>query len=156
MAYTISVKVGGSVKRDRVLTALMARVEKSRFRAVLTAVGETDIRVKPVRLREKKPYCGSHPGPCEVNPFRGQEKKKITSYLEWEDWVAFHKMVNAVLNRLRVDADVWSNPADVRGKMWIRRGLSPRVRWDWTEEHSSYGRPVRIWNVGTPDQFVKD
>ena len=153
MAYTICVKKGGREKRDRVLSELMARVERSMFRATLTAMGEDSIRVKPVRLKVAKPYCGNHPGECQVSPFTGPTKKPNAKWLEWNDWVQFHKLINAVLNRLRVDADVWSNPADVRGKMWIRKGRFPRVRWDWTETHTSYGRPIRTWNQGTEDQF---
>lgn len=155
MAYTIQVLKGGAVKRDKVLAALTARLESSPFRATLTLEGEASIKVKPVRLRVKKPYCGNHPGECQLNPFTGKSPKKPNAtYLEWEDWVAFHKVVNSVLNRLHTQADVWSTPADVRGKMWIRKGKAARVKWDWDEDYDNYGRVVRTWNQGTPDQFI--
>jgi hypothetical protein len=147
--YTIQILRGGHSKREQVLTALATRLENSKFRATILSLGEASLGLKPVRLRTKKPYCGNHPGEC---PLGGPPKKNAT-YLEWEDWVQFHKLVNAVLNRLRVSADVWSTPLDVRGKMWIRKGKAPRIRWDWTEELNRYGRAVRVWNQGTPDQF---
>jgi hypothetical protein len=150
MAYTIQVLKGGSEKRDKVMAALATRLETSPFRATLTLEGEASIKVRPVRLRVNKPYCGNHPGECPI----GGPPKKNASYLEWEDWVAFHKLVNATLNRFHTHADVWSTPADVRGKMWIRKGTAPRIHWDWTEDMDRYGRTVRTWNQGTPDQFT--
>lgn len=155
--YTIQILRGGLTKQVAVLAALEARIAKSRFRATINLGVDSKARcclyIKPVRLRTKKPYCGNHPGECQVNPFTGPTKKPNATYLEWDDWVAFHKLVNATLNRLHTHADVWSTPADVRGKMWIRKGTLPRVRWDWTEDMDRYGRAVRTWNQGTPDQF---
>ena len=161
MAYTIQFLQGGIAKRDRVLAYLAERlVKEGRFRATLTPTtdekGRACIRVKPVRLVKAKPYCGNHPGECVVNPFLGARKKPNATYLEWDDWVAFHGLVNRVLNRFRSDANVWSTPADVRGKMWIRRGRLSRVKWDWEEKYEAVRFvPTRIWNQGTPDQFEK-
>jgi hypothetical protein len=104
-------------------------------------------------LINRKPYCGNHPGECLVNPFTGPTKKPNATYLEWDDWVKFHAFVNRVLNRFKTNANVWSTPMDVRGKMWIRKGTSPRINWDWEERLDNYGRIVRDWNQGTPDQF---
>jgi hypothetical protein len=149
---------GGQVQLDKVRNALTIRLARSRFRAEIQTGVVKDrpcIFLKPVRLRSPKPYCGNHPGPCEVIPGIQRRKPKAT-WLEWDDWVAFHKLVNAVLNRLRVKADVWSTPADVRGKMWIRRDNKPRLKWDWTETYNSVGRAVRVWNTGTDDQFEKE
>lgn len=156
MAYTIQINHGGVEKRDKVLLYLRERVIKEgTFRATFTATeqrGLPCIVVKPVRLVKAKPYCGNHPGECEVTG----RKKPNSTYLEWNDWIKFHNIINRSLNRFRVDADVWSNPQDVSGKMWIRKGIKPRVKWDW-EEKLTYGsmfrRVIRIWNQGTPDQF---
>lgn len=151
--YTIQILKGGLIKQCQVLNALEDRIAKSRFRATIRpgvdVKGNVCIYLKPVRLREGKPYCGNHPGECPI----GGPPKKTATYLEWEDWVAFHKLVNATLNRFHTHADVWSTPADVSGKMWIRKGTLPRVHWDWTEDMDRYGRTVRTWNRGTPDQF---
>jgi hypothetical protein len=131
--------------------------KEGKFRATLTRGMDMHshytIRIKPVRLVKAKLYCGNHPGPCEINPFIGPVAKKNATWLEWNDWVKFHGLVNRVLNRFRANADVWSTPTDVRGKMWIRKGTKARKRFDWTEDESQYGRVVRIWNQGTPDQF---
>lgn len=79
----------------------------------------------------------------------------MARWLEWDDWVKFHALVNATLNRVRCQADVWSTPQDVRGKMWIRRGKLTRVKWEWTETFNSIGLPIRHWNQGTIDQFAR-
>ncbi len=156
--YTIQLlKAKGSLAfASHISRALNDRLASSPFVATIrVGMGSKDrscVLLKPVRLRARKPYCGNHPGPCEV---LGARKKNAT-YLEWDDWVAFHEIVNATLDVLGVEADVWSTPTDVQGKMWIRRGNKPRVRWDWEETYNSMGRAVRIWNTGTPDQFAQD
>lgn len=106
-----------------------------------------------VRLVKAKPYCGNHPGPCEINPFTGPTKKRNTVFLEWDDWVAFHTLVNKVLTRLKCSANVWTLLQDVQGRMWIRKGLQPRVKWDYIEQYNTYGLVRRVWNQGTDDQF---
>lgn len=176
--YSIVLLKGGDTKRDKVLEALRTAILKDgRFkvhsfvaqpyhttRAERAMLGEKAY-VLPgiflrgpsgfggaVRLTKTKPFCGNHPGPCEINPFRGPQKKKNSSTLEWDDWVAFHTLVNRVLNRAKASANVWTKPQDAKGKFWIRKGMMPRVRYDYTEEYGRYA-PLRIWNVGTPDQF---
>src|SRR5271166_3443002 len=113
MAYTIEFLTNDVAKRDGILAHLQARLIKDgRFRATLTPISiykkggklVPAIVVKPVCLVHKKPYCGNHPGPCEVNPFLGPQKKPNATYLEWNDWVAFHKVVNTILNKYRVNA----------------------------------------------------
>ena len=157
--YCITFIAGGIEKRDRVLPYLIGRINKSnRFRAEVFPFADKHnrpcIRIKTVRLTKKKSYCGNHPGECQVSPF-GNRKKPVVSYLEWNDWVAFHSIVNKVLNRFRANAEVWSEPQDVKGKMWIRKGTKARLHYDWTEDCDSYGRIIRYWNQGTPDQFNK-
>jgi hypothetical protein len=171
MAYTIQFLKGGIEKRDRVLADLNARLAKDgRFRCTFT-LGEVkttrqdrtniaglyrayslpSILVGNVRLTEKKPYCGNHPGECPV----GSPKPNSTR-LEWDDWVTFHGLVNRSLNKFKADANVWSLPYDVKGRMWIRRGRQARLRYDWTETTDGFSRNIRIWNQGTPDQFTKE
>lgn len=160
MAYTIQFNKKSSDQRDKVLSYLRDRMAKEGvFQATLTptfdARGRACIIVKPVRLVKAKPYCGQHPGECQVNPFR-PTRKKNGHWLEWEDWIRFHNLVNRCLNRFHADADVWSNPLDVRGKMMIRKGTIPRVKWDYEESIDRFGRVVQQWNQGTDDQFLKD
>lgn len=148
MAYTIELT---DVNIQWLINILNAAIEKSKFRASLV---ETQARhkrvivVRPVRLREAKPYCGQHPGPCEVSIVPRPKKK--TTYLEWDDWVEFHNLINDLLDKYHVTADVWSTPFDARGKFWIRKGDARRVLWDWHENEMGQ----RVWNPGTSDQFL--
>lgn len=175
MAYTIQF-LGRSIgKQDKVLSYLQARLAKDgRFRCNLIcsnvpttlsdrlymveyfgpALSKTirqvpAILVSNVRLIKAKSYCGNHPGPCPIT----DQRKPVSTRLEWDDWVAFHNIVNRVLNRFRIHANVWSLPYDVRGRMWIRKGLKARKRFDWDEKTDILGRVIRLWNPGTPDQF---
>jgi hypothetical protein len=112
------------------------------------------VAFKGVRLTTKKPYCGNHPGPCLL----GGRKKPTTNLLEWDDWVAFHTLVNRFLDKRMISANVWTTPQDVKGKMWIRKGLQGRVRYDYTETYPQFAgirtvAPLRVWNQGTEDQF---
>ncbi len=114
--------------------------------------------IERVRLTTAKPYCGQHPGECLVNPFFGPRKKANHKYLEWEDWIAFHEIVNDVLDRLQVEADAWTNPQEPisEGKnFYVRRDNKRRRRWEWEERYVGM-RLLRVWNAGTPDQFEPD
>jgi hypothetical protein len=162
MAYTIKFQTGKTELCNKVVSYLRERMAKEgKFTALLTpsaiwsrgGVSCPIIVVKPVRLLKKKAYCGAHPGPCLVNPFTGPTKKMNATFLEWNDWIAFHGLVNRVLNKFHADADVWSTPLDVRGKMFVRRGKLARKRYDWTETYNSYGRAVQVWNQGDASQF---
>jgi hypothetical protein len=110
--------------------------------------------IRNVRLSNKKPYCGNHPGECLIHPIFGTTKKKNMKLLEWDDWVAFHGIVNDVLDELGLDADVWTKPMDVKGYMWIRKGLNRRLRYDYDEKNVGSWAPLREWNRGTADQFT--
>jgi hypothetical protein len=126
-----------------------ALTRKERREAVVEMWEVPTLYLQRIRLKEAKPYCGNHPGPCVLT---GQ-KKPTSTLMEWDDWVAFHTLVNKVLDQLHVKANVWTLPYDVKGKMWIRKGTHARVRWDYTEEYDGRIQPLRHWNVGTPDQF---
>lgn len=148
--YTIKL-IDSTISASSLVPLLTKALEKDgRFTAKLTPDGE-EIGVQKVRLTVAKPYCGQHPGECVL----GGPKRKAR-FLEWEDWVAFHALVNDVLDAWKVGADVWSTPLDALDKgrkMWIRRGTARRVRYEWEEGPGRFGGRVRIWNHGTPDQF---
>ena len=149
--YTIRIKDGSRAKL--VIHALEKLVAKSRFEAKFEQAPREEIWVKPVRLRKGKPYCGQHPGECLVGGPRRRAK-----FLEWEDWVEFNNLVNDALDSLGVSADVWTVPQekmDKGRKFWIRRDLQRRRRWEWETDYR-FGRPLRIWNHGSPDQFVRE
>ena len=150
--YTIKVKEPH--KMYLLKGRLNQRTEESRFTATFEQVSDDTIHVKPVRLKESKPYCGQHPGECQVGLF-GPRKKRSGRWLEWDDWVEFHALVNDACDSLELDADIWTNPIDAldKGKkMWVRRGLQRRVRYEWDARWNGM-REDRIWNHGTQDQF---
>lgn len=157
--YTIQFTKDGTEKRDKVMAYLTARMQKEGiFRAGLTAStdnkGRPTILVKPVRLLKAKPYCGQHANECVAHPIFGFRKKPKATYLEWDDWIKFHNLVNRCLNRFHTNANVWTNPPEVRGKFWIRQGKKSRVKYDVKESYDSYGHRIQDWNLGTEDQFT--
>lgn len=153
MPYSIKVMENGNAEfiRARILEALV----DSRFEATIEVVQTWLLELPRVRLKDRKEYCGNHPGECQVSPF-GERPKKRTKFLEWDDWVEFHGIVNDVLDQHQVSADVWSKPQDAKGKFYMRRGRQRRHRYEWDARVGSFGREIRVWNLGTPDQFVQE
>lgn len=160
--YTIQLQNGNEGKLICLRDAILARVQKDgRFRIGSVHMGVSGRGKLPtlyfqrIRLVNRKPYCGNHPGECFVNPYLGPQKKPNATYLEWDDWVAFHNLINGLLNQRHVSADVWTLPQDVSGKFWIRKGLIARRKYDYQDDWSRGGfQPIRVWNTGTPDQFA--
>ena len=155
--YTIQILSGGEDKRDRVLVYLYKRIIKEgRFTAKLSKAMDgklPSIHVSPVRLVKSKLYNGQQPDGQASLYYRRVQRK--TRYLGWDDWVRFHGLVNRVLNRFRTDADVWTEPPYMQGKLFIRRGKRMRYRYDYTEEFSRFGMPSVKWNPGDESQFVR-
>jgi len=168
MAYTIKVNTLSPLHAHTSKQAVEDALASSRFTAeldrTLQSVGKGSregsrknglaFRLSRIRLREKKPYCGQHPGECVA----GGPKMRAT-YLEWDDWVELNNLINDALDAVGADADVWSKPHDVAGIFWIRKGAARRVRYEWEEKLvTNYGftRTIREWNRGTPDQFVSE
>lgn len=90
-------------------------IEATRFTAIFSEKGK-DVCVGKVRLREAKPYCGSHPGACNTRlsiyfPVKRNRKAK---YLEGLDWVAFDDWLNNVLDQLNISATVESAVCIIR------------------------------------------
>ena len=126
---------------------------RSRFTArVLTEKNE--VKINNIRLRESKPYCGSHAGACQVTTFT--EKKKKGNFLEGGDWVALDDMLNDILDILNLSASI-SSPVCV-----IRQGKERRIdylsgsgegEWDkygTFENWCGRGAPRSTFTYGTP------
>jgi len=114
------------------------------------------VDLRKIRLMKAKPYCGNHPGECVAVGRRTKAgAKPASNCLEWEDWVRFHEVVNNVLDRYHVSADVTTAGADVdQGRLlFCRRGLKRRLRYDWTETSRSTFNAARPVNHGSLDQF---
>lgn len=83
------------------------------------------IELRMIRLQTPKPYCGNHPGPCRLT---GMKKRRSTC-LEWEDWIAFNDLINDVLDSNSVTADVKSLK-----NFRIRLGEKRRVAYNWIRD----------------------
>lgn len=86
---------------------LQKMVDNSRF-----TVGDIEIhgerkpwiKIREVRLREKKHYCGNHPFACPVRPWPQRHANAV--YLEGADWVEWNDRVNDVLDEMGLGANV--------------------------------------------------
>ncbi len=120
MAYAITVRTGAEALQ--VITTLYSYLDRSRFtigtvETVKRPRKGVDIRLFSIRLKTAKGYCGNHPGPCRLTGRKHARHK----YLEGADWVSFNDMVNDLLDRLDLDADVRSSTC------WIRKGGKRRT-----------------------------
>jgi len=55
--------------------------------------------------------------------------KRVARHLTLDEWTVVNNLVQDVLDRESVDADVWSTPAHVKGRLWLRKGTCRRVQW---------------------------
>lgn len=159
MAYSIKLlEVSSNI--DVVQEELIAILETSRFivngltttRPTKTYKGGI-VELREIRLKEPKPYCGNHAGPCLI-----ERPHRKARYLEGLDWVEFNDLVNSVLDRLHIPADVASSACT------IRKGLKRRVvyeggpngDWDKTGRSQDYedwcgkDAPSSNYPMGTP------
>lgn len=100
------------------------------------------LKISEVRLRNKKDYCGAHPGPCLVTG-----KKHIrAAYLEGLDWVGFNALVNDTLDATSTEATVFTYNRESREtRYFVRRGRLRRVRYPY--EYAVSGRFAH-WTQG--------
>lgn len=93
--------------------ALANAINRSRFTATLIQI-KHGFEIGTVRLRQSKDYCGNHPLPCPVRPYQAHKPHIHSKCLEGADWVAFNDMLNDVLDKLRVSANVASSHVIIR------------------------------------------
>jgi hypothetical protein len=123
-----------------------ARIELERFRK-----SKDGVQVSVVRLRNRKPYCGAHPGPCPVRVF--ERKHKNCTYLEGLDWVGFSQLLNDVLDRLNASARVFSFNREFLGsRYYLRRGKQRRIGFPF-EYQSFHGAVFAHWTQGDESDF---
>lgn len=121
----------------------------SRFTACVTVASlrrtEIGLKIKTVRLRNAKDYCGAHPGPCQVT---GKKHTKA-KYLEGLDWVGFNAMINDLLDATTVNAVVFSfNRESLTPKYYVRRGYLRRVAYPY-----EYSGRFAHWTQGGDPAF---
>ena len=140
----------------RIAQLLADAIERSRFTAQIEAANYSPkhkfakggiIEIKGVRKRQRSDYCGNHPGECVINPFVERPHKKHT-FLEGSDWVEFNDIVNDLLDALTVAADVYSEPLETKGRLYIRLGRERAVHYNHVDFFGAYGLQGRAWAGG--------
>lgn len=84
------------------------------------------LKIKGVRLKRKKPYCGQHAGPCRLTGIKHHPR----FYLEGLDWVAFNDMLNDLCDAHRIEADIWTDGREQSGRLYLRHGRRRRDRYN--------------------------
>src|SRR5947209_8616203 len=120
MAYTITVR--NESQALQVITTLYSYLDRSRFtmgsvETVKRPRKGVEVRLFSIRLKMSKGYCGNHPGARRVIGRKHAPHK----FLEGLDWCSFNDMVNDLLDRLDLDADVRSTTC------WVRKGGKRRT-----------------------------
>lgn len=147
--YLRTVRRGDGTDLPAICAAIFDAAKDSRF--TLSVTPEVDnsygwvIRIRNVRLKHSKSYCGNHPGPCRFGTWR---KHRILPYLEGADWVGFSDFINDVLDSRGVSADVWSRR---EGLIFLRRGRLRRWRFEAIET-----RGFLHWEEGEPSRDFVD
>jgi hypothetical protein len=136
------VKIKDNTNDYAVATAIDMAFRGSRF-DVGVEVTQRGVKVAPVRLRESKKNCGSHPNACEVE---GPGRK--SKFLEGADWVDFNDMLNDALDKLEVAADIKSMVC------WMRKGRKRRTHYG-SYETGSIVQPYQ-WNMDEDDEHYED
>jgi hypothetical protein len=151
---------------DSIARAVRNAVDKSRF----TAVVEMDylpgwnrhrraVKITKIRLRNRKSYCGQHAGPCIVNPFFGVKKHPISVKLEGSDWIGWNDGINDILDKIAVDAKVWTANREAAkpgrkgvlvgvSRYYIRKGRCRRIFYDAQFHTNSVGVTFAHWVEG--------
>lgn len=94
-----------------------------------------EVQVATVRLKDSKPYCGNHAGPCKTDP-RFPRPHRNLKYLEGGDWVVFNDLVNDVLDELNISAKVDSSNCVMRlgKKRRVHYGQGHTFEGAWNEK----------------------
>lgn len=153
MAYEIEVLEGDTWMTQ---VALIQKLGESRFwvreirrldRGVRKVGVRTDIQVislHGIRLKRSKGYCGNHPGACALTGDSNPHNRR--NFLEGADWVAFHDMVNDLLDVAGVSANVHTQGR----KFWIRRGwLRRRCFWG-----TNLNTRAAVFDLDDPSRYV--
>lgn len=113
-----------------VRNAIIAAFTNSRFSLEVEIVSAKRLKINKVRLWQKKDYCGSHPGACNI------VKKHVRyNYLEGADWVEFNDTLNNTLDKIHANCRVASTVVLVRDgkkrciKYRQQQGHGPNAEW---------------------------
>ncbi len=118
-----------------------------------TRLGRT-VKIEHIRLRVKKGYCGAHPGPCQTDLFFDRPHM-VAHYLEGSDWIGYDEGINDLLDRLEIDANVWTyNQESTSGRYYIRKGRRRRLVYGMVTRNDGI-RTFNHWErVATKDEYA--
>lgn len=122
------------------------------------------IKLRNIRLKESKLYCGNHPNECENN-FGGSPRRG--KYLEGADWVSVNDLINDICDNLNIEANIYTSVC------WIRKGTRRRTHygsslqgfnWQWNkdedgscyEDYRGEMAPDSTYPHGTPGEYTRD
>jgi hypothetical protein len=145
MAYEIEILEGDPWLVQLALTQTLG---ESRFWAHSIRRGQRGKRevvsLHKIRLKNAKGYCGNHPGACALTGDANPHNRRC--FLEGADWVAFHDMVNDLLDAAGVSANVHT----MGRRFWIRRGWLRRRRF-WG---SNLNTRAAVFDLDDPKRYV--
>ena len=108
------------------------------------------LRLRCIRMKRKKPYCGQHAGPCQAR--FSWRKHPVMSLLEGADWIGWNAMLNDIFDAAGMSVDIWSRSKegglDGSGRFFVRKGRRRRMIYDGEET-----RGVFHWAVATEADF---
>lgn len=139
----------------KVQVKLYHAIRASRFTADLEQAclgNKLGLKISTVRLKNKKSYCGAHPGPC---PVEGGRRHRTGRWLEGADWVGFNALLNDVLDDMNAEAIVFSFNTESRGgsRYYIRRGAERRCNYPAVSNFTGF-RTFTHWVDGGDECFV--
>ncbi len=142
MSFVVSLEEKS--RTAEVMNAIIEGIASSRFTAGVRhgkRDGQIEIGWKEcgVRLRNKKGYCGNHAGPCRLGGGRHAKAR----YLEGSDWIGWNDMINDILDRLYISANVKNS------LLIIRKGRKRRLEY-WSVDNGGE------WNKDELDECYDD
>lgn len=133
----------------------------------IAIIGPRRIKIREIRLVEKKKYCGNHPNEClvDIGP-RGRAQGR-RDFLEGTDWVDFNDRLNDVLDALSVGARVRSSEVEIRSGYCRRIAYDSHMIgrfWQWDmygdpfhhyEDWCGKVAPASEYPSGTPGEYTR-
>jgi hypothetical protein len=151
--------------RDKLLEIIDTKINfGTRFVCEPEAQG-MGIKIRNIRLKEKKEYCGNHPAECIV--IFGPERTRRGVWLEGLDWVEFNDRINDILDELNISANVYTSVCHIRKgeRRRIHYGMWTDGRFNFWAKHGNSERyedwrgkiaPNSIYPEGTPGYYLRE
>jgi len=138
------------IQIDKYLKQRICNNKNVRFTCVSEILTRRVIKLSEIRLTDNKPYCGQHPGACNIQHTGPHKRYK---FLEGCDWVEINDRVNDILDNLAVDANVYTSVCILRQgqkrciEYLAQNGHGPNLEWkregiyeNWCRKNSPTSR----------------